>query len=336
MLKRALMILLLAIGLLILAGCGAEGIPGGVGTPNVPKLKTPAFDLNAARDAEPESIKRNVREDYVLVKEQHNAAFGGSVYYEGSQIVCDIRENRLIKLDMFGDPIETFGKLGNGIDEFIRPISLALSGGNLYVLDSGNNRVQIYGSDFSLVNTISLKDIASENGVSFVDLSVSGSGSVVLTTNSTHLEDSRVYIVNPDGTVKTSAGQMCGYTSCDGETAYCVNTFQLYQDESGGGGALFSHSCLYAVGEDGTLTKQAELPYKYGPADFIVEGDDLYVLSSGWSTLDHFKTTGEYVDTIYRFPSKLGVEAYLARTQDGFFVADYQNGTSYMLTHEQD
>ena len=77
-----------------------------------------------------------------------------------------------------------------------------------------------------------------------------------------------------------------------------------------------------------------ELPYKYGPADFIVEGNDLYVLSCAWARLDHFTLDGTYIETLFQFEEMLYPESRLARTANGFVVTDRIGEKTYFLSDE--
>ncbi len=79
-----------------------------------------------------------------------------------------------------------------------------------------------------------------------------------------------------------------------------------------------------------------KFPYKYGPTDFVVDGEDVYVLSCLWARLDHFKSDGSYIETIWKFDS-LSPESCLTRTsQEGFIVTDRRNNAAYFLSRDWD
>lgn len=292
-----------------------------------------AGNKKLASEYEPEYIEVKMNDGYSLIDKLENSKLAGTVFYADNIIACDSGDNNLVILNEHGEDIGKFGSLGNGTDEFINPTGIDISGERLYVLDAGNQRIQIYDNNFTYLNSIVLDSLANTDEVYYTDISVSNEGIIYLTTNSSFEDTSRVYIVDIDGNIKTSTKPMCGFTYSDGETAYCINTYEIFQADSSWT-ASFSHNYLYAISEDGTLTEQAELPYKYGPTDFVVEGDDLYVLSCGWARLDHFTTDGVYVETIYKF-DELYPESYLTRTSNGFVVTDRYTGITYILSYEQ-
>lgn len=73
----------------------------------------------------------------------------GLAEWEHGMIVVDRKQHRLLFLNKEGERLSAFGKRGNGIDEFERPVAVLVPpqaarahSARLLVLDSGNNRVQ--------------------------------------------------------------------------------------------------------------------------------------------------------------------------------------------------
>ena len=73
----------------------------------------------------------------------------GLAEWEQGMIVADRKQHRLLFLNKEGERLSAFGKRGNGIDEFERPVAVLVPpqaahahSARLLVLDSGNNRVQ--------------------------------------------------------------------------------------------------------------------------------------------------------------------------------------------------
>ena len=55
-----------------------------------------------------------------------------------------------------GDFVRIIGRQGSGVGEFKRPLGIALDDfGNVVVVDEGNNRLQIFNSDFTYNSKIS-------------------------------------------------------------------------------------------------------------------------------------------------------------------------------------
>lgn len=284
-------------------------------------------------DKEPQQIEVNLNPSFFLVKELSDVELTGAVSYVNHFIICDAGKNCLTISNQSGDQLRTLGTLGNGPDEFINPTGLDVSKDRLYVLDAGNKRIKIYDSSFNCIDTIPLNVLEPTDEIYYLDISVSDSGTCYVTTNSTFGDTSRVYIIDPAGAITASTSPMYGYTYCDGDTAYFINEFELFSTNNTQTAAFSSHY-LYTIDHDGTLNKKMELPYKYGPSDFIVEGNDLYVLSCAWARLDHFTLDGTYIETLFQFDDMLYPESRLARTTNGFVVTDRIGEKIYFLSNE--
>lgn len=289
--------------------------------------------IHSDTDKEPQQIEVKLNPSFFLVKELADVELTGAASYANNFIICDAGKNCLTISSQSGDQLRTLGALGNGQDEFINPTGLDTSEDHLYVLDAGNKRIKIYDSSLNCIDTIRLDVLEPTDEIYYLDISVSDSGTCYVTTNSTFEDTSRIYRIDPSGAITTSASQLYGYTCCDGDTAYFINEFELSSTDKKQTAAFSSHY-LYTMNDDGTLNKKMELPYKYGPADFIVEGNDLYVLSCAWARLDHFTLDGTYIETLFQFEDMLYPESRLARTANGFVVTDRIGEKTYFLSNE--
>lgn len=283
------------------------------------------------QSGEPEFIDVIENKTYSIMHIFDGYHFAGSTPVDSGFIACNTEDSKLCTMNYSGEIEHVWGQLGNGENEFLHPTSIVRSGDYFYVLDAGNKRVQIYNNDMHKIRTIELEELENTNEVYYLDLSVSDKGVIYITTNSPFDDTSRIYIVNAAGELVLSKKPMHGFTYCDDNVAYCVNTFETVETEEAITSS-FSHSYLYVISEDGSMEIKTELPYKYGPADFIVDGDDLYILSSAWGRLDHFTTNGEYLETICWFENGLYPESYLSQTENGFVVTDCYVGVTYIIS----
>jgi len=62
---------------------------------------------------------------------------------DDSVLVAEFGNNRFQRIDRNGNSLETIGTYGNQPGQFHTPWSAAMIGSDLYLLDSGNNRIQI-------------------------------------------------------------------------------------------------------------------------------------------------------------------------------------------------
>ena len=71
---------------------------------------------------------------------------GGEVVY-----VAEYRGHRIHKLSTQGNFLGTFGERGTGVGQFNNPSDIQISPeGKVYVVDRGNNRIQVFHSDWTL------------------------------------------------------------------------------------------------------------------------------------------------------------------------------------------
>lgn len=74
---------------------------------------------------------------------QFSYPYDVKVLPDGNLIVCEFHNTRLQKITPDGQPLRLFGRVGRGLGELHYPWCVDGDGNHLYVLDSGNNRVQL-------------------------------------------------------------------------------------------------------------------------------------------------------------------------------------------------
>lgn len=314
--KRVSLVILLTVLLLAFAGCSSRNEKN---------------DDNSG----PQEFKVFMAEGYTLSGKCSEITPFGAAVLENSVIICDMGDNCLREFDFQGNEIRKVGQLGNGNGEFLRPSGLTYCNERFYVVDSGNSRIQILDMNLEYQSEYALDEsFESTANMFYTDIAVCEDGVVTVLTNSVLKENARVYLSDSDGSVQKTPFILNGYTNCEKDRMYYTNTFELSENDSSYDASI-QESGLYELVED-ELRDIYKFPYKYGPTDFVVDGDDVYVLSCVWARLDHFKLDGSYIETIWKF-DRLSPESCLARTpQEGFIVTDRQNNVAYFLNHDGD
>ena len=72
--------------------------------------------------------------------------YGMTMLADGTLIVAEFGNNRIQRLDQHGASLGTFGRVGRGQGEVQYPWAVAATDDEVFVLDSGNNRVQVIRS----------------------------------------------------------------------------------------------------------------------------------------------------------------------------------------------
>ena len=82
-----------------------------------------------------------------LIEPKGIAVLGNELY------VCDFEQNAIIILDQEGNFKREVGQLGSAPGEFIGPTGIAVNNQCVCVIDSGNNRVQIFNHELNSAHT---------------------------------------------------------------------------------------------------------------------------------------------------------------------------------------
>lgn len=276
-----------------------------------------------------EEISTIVNSDYFFERKIKYSQLAGIANFGSNIVVARPDQNCLEILDSFGEIKGQVGNLGNASGEFVRPTGLAVWNDRLYVIDSGNSRVQILDENFHMIRSIELDQLSDSQNNYYMDISISDDETLFLTNNCANEEKSCVSLIGSNGKKQRSSEPFYGFITCTDKTVYGVNTFVHWKDShsfhaSGG------ESYLYEITAHGKLKKVFAFPYKYCPTDFCIDGKDIYVLTCAWARLDHYKLDGTYVETLIEF-EELSPESYLVRTEDGFWVSDATQGTLYHI-----
>lgn len=117
----------------------------------------------------------------------------GIICRENDILICDVAANNIRILDLSGNKLSEIGKLGNAPLEFIRPTGIAQTDQYIYVIDSGNDRIQVLDHNFTFVYEIALPHFLSEEY--FIDIAVTAEESICLSTNCLGTEDSHISIL---------------------------------------------------------------------------------------------------------------------------------------------
>jgi DNA-binding beta-propeller fold protein YncE len=123
---------------------------------------------------------------------QFGYPLGTAITAQGDLLILDSENNRLLKLDMFGNLLLEFGGLDAGKFRINRPISMAVLDNQTFVLDKRGKRVvvfDLFGTGLSIINledkmvNIAVSDgrVLLNNSDSVYQLSLSSGGVYPLT-----------------------------------------------------------------------------------------------------------------------------------------------------------
>lgn len=286
--------------------------------------KTTVSDDNAA----PEQIERIYNNSYSITSLSiETAAPGGVLCRQNDFLLCDEDNNCIRVYNYDGELIKILGSTGNGELEFISPTGIFTRDELVYIVDTGNYRVQKLDYELNFIETILFEQFSETSEHYYLDVSVNNDGGVLLTTNSTHQNAARIYI-SQQGYISQSSQSFYGYLGFDNGLIYAANTLDLFETADAYI-ASSGNSTFYEInGND--LVPIFLFPYKYTPLDFVIKDSYIYILSATWGTLDKFNIQGEYIETIANL-GQLSLDVYMDSYDEGFIVVNNYNGDVFKI-----
>ena len=229
---------------------------------------------------------------------------GGIDCSDGKIYLCSTSEQQVVVLDRDFQIEETIGSAGRGAGEFSSPTDLVVDNGKMYVLDSGNNRLQVLNLDGTPVSSSRLLNFSASKKEKYAHLALLSPDEIVFSVQDLS-KDAGVYQMDNQKDIESLTDMFWGPVyACNG-TIYAINQYEFTEVSAERTNAESGENSLL-IFEDGTLKSKIKLPYMYSVSDFVVADDQLYLLSSLWNRLDHFDLQGNYIETIAQFPFEQG------------------------------
>ena len=145
-----------------------------------------------------------------------NKEIRGVKVHNNKVYVCD-RDNQILVYDLELTLIRQFGTRGTGEGKFINPYDIDFDAkGNAYVVDSGNNRVQVLKEDGQYQRGFGMGKLNTPCGIHI-------SGEYVYVSQSTKVvvfRTSGEYVTTIATTIGEKLGRVCGITTDSNETLY--------------------------------------------------------------------------------------------------------------------
>ncbi len=232
-------------------------------------------------------------EDWVVTDVKEPA---GIVCRDNEVIISDRKNDCLIKADYDGNVLKKIGQTGSGKSEFLSPGAIAEYDNEVYVIDQGNNRVQVFDTDLSYVREVKLKDkTKSDPHFEPNRISVNHEG---LYVTSLSLSDEGAVDNYMDGQSKEAGKNFIGTSSRYNNNIYLINSMVRYYDKNEdsfgarGGGPEW----LMRIKND-TIEKVCELPQGLYITDFALDDKGIVCFSSASNGVYRLNWQGEYVET---------------------------------------
>ncbi len=236
-------------------------------------------------------------------------------------LIVDRASHSVTAADGSGKVLQKIGREGSGAGEFRDPTAITEYGGNVYVLDEGNQRVQIFDENMDYVDEIGLKDIKlSDPGYVPGMLAVNASGVYIAGLSSDHSVADRYDQEGREEIGKNFLGTICSYQ----EQIYLINSVvRTYDKKSDSFGAASSGPEWLFTAEGPELVEQCSLPQGLFIADFVAEDRGIACISVSGYSVFRIGWNGEYQETVAKIDG-LQDEEYpkiSVNAQGDYFIA---------------
>lgn len=260
-------------------------------------------------------------------KEKTQVEAPRGILFDGEGLlVCDTKNNCVVRLTTEGDYVESYGERGGESGNFKDPTAILLHENEVYVLDSGNRRIQVFDLEMNYVREIEFAGSARK----YIDMAISGDGTIFLSTGNDSGERSYLSYIGEDGVLQIVTGWFYGYLAEEDGIVYAVDTGFFWR-EGEDTGLASGEDWFYRVDKSG-LEKIFELPYMYETFDFLVEDGCLYAVSGTCGRLIRFSPEGELEEALmHREGARAGGAvdwpcSYLCRQDEDTFYVTYGEG----------
>lgn len=236
-------------------------------------------------------------------------------------LIVDRASHSVTAADGSGKVLQKIGREGSGAGEFRNPTAISEYGGNVYVLDGGNQRVQIFDENMDYVDEVGLRDVklSDPNYVPGM-LAVNASGVYVAGLSSERFVADRYGQDGREEIGNNFLGTICSYQ----EQIYLINSLvRTYDKKSDSFGAVSSGPEWLFTAEGPELVEQCSLPQGLFITDFVAEDGGITCISSSGYSVFRIGWNGEYQETVARIDGLLDEEypKISVNAQGDYFIA---------------
>ena len=255
----------------------------------------------------------------------------GILCREKDIILVDRGKDCLIRADYEGNSIQSVGGTGNGPLEFVSPTGIASFRGKIYVIDSGNNRVQVLTEDLQFEEELSLAD-SSDAPTVYENIAVESEHTIYLCGDS--LRDRHITKWK-DGETTEIGENFYGSIYGDEGRIYAVNRGNICVDtEEIAMTVVSGDNYLFQI-ENDKLTVLGRLPDGLSVNAFTCFDDQMICFASSLAKLYEFHPDGEWEKTLAVFKDlneKIDLRNYIsAADPQQIFLTNPQTGEVFRI-----
>lgn len=298
--RKAVILSVLCILAVCMAGCRENDIDNRKRTDASKDKTLPIYEEND-KEIEKESDLAELKDVYkseVVCEEWVSPDIespGGVLCGETGVIVTDREKNCIVKTDDSGNVIKKAGGTGSGEGKFLNPGAVAGYKDEIFVIDEGNQRIQVFDWELNYVREIRLKS-KKEVDLDFRPgyLAVSREGVYVSGNSLRKTVIDRYGEGEPEEVGDNFIGSVVSYK----DKIYAINSMVRYYSEEydSFGAATNGPAWLLEVNKE-KLCKFVKLPHGFNIKGFVMEESRIVCISGSAEAVFVLSPDGEYKET---------------------------------------
>lgn len=254
---------------------------------NAKEISNKTFDLASLED---------IDAGYSVEELENVDEPNGIICLEDSIMISDKASDAIIQMDYSGNLIKKIGKTGNGEGEFLSPGAIKEYNHEIYVLDQGNNRVQIFDEQLNYVDKVDLinKKI---NDPDYVPQKMAVNEEGIYVTGMSLKEV--VIDKYSNGDEEEIGANFIGSIASYQSEIYGINSMVRFYDKKNDSFGAVTTAPEWLLSVSGNkLKKVSELPYGFGITDFLIEDKKIICISGSGASVYSLGWNGEYKETL--------------------------------------
>lgn len=246
---------------------------------------------------------------------------GGIEFFDNQLYVSDSEKGEIKVLD---EKLNLIKKIKN--DNISTPSLLLRTADNLFVLDSMLNTLFVLNNEYAIIDNYPL--LKRDNISYYTDIDKLND-KIYFTSYTPESEDSVILELNlKTRELKKIQYDFVGFVDEFNDNLYFLNSGEKYKESNATGFKAGKHS-LYKLKD--ILEEQGNLIKNSHPSDFIYSKDYIYIYTAGWSSIDRYNLSCEYIDSIALFNNS-NVVSVLKGNENKFYLLMRVDQLLYQVT----
>lgn len=255
----------------------------------------------------------------------------GIDFVDSKILITDTKTDRLMMFDKKFNLIKSIGKTGNGRLEFIKPSNVKYANGYIYVLDYGNQRIQVLDKNLSYIKEYIFEKADESPEFIYSSMAVDNKENIYLSGDTTHTRS--IQKIEKNGKVSYILDNFSGNVYFYRGILHAINWGQFLVNRKGEIICTTGRTFLLRKDEN-KLKKIYEFNARLTTEAFCMDDKIIYILSSTFRELMRFdRNTGAYIDSIGNYKSDKVY--YNARMEVNNGVAYVTLGTNEVFIYNE-